>query len=241
MPYKSKLFRRNNGGTRSTTFKKPYPKRAKPAYTTRSPAPVPYLPPTPVNKSEIKYIDATSALVPLREIGFVEHMDVIAQGTTVGTRLGQKHRVTGVHIRGTWRINFDVGSDIVGYMLVWDRQPNESLATPGDILDLAGGDSINCFPNQDTNGRFIYLGRKAHRAVANQDATQTWWMDNSTWMVDDYWDFTDKNLTATTIRLGGGTITDRSTGALLIVGMGTQPNASSVSLGCNFRVYFEDV
>lgn len=227
---------------RKTAFKKPYAKRAKPAYTTRSPAPVPYLPPTPVNKSEIKYIDATSALVALRGIGNTQHMDVIQQGTTVGTRLGQKHRVTGVHIRGSWRINATVGSDYVGYMLVWDRQPNESLATPGDILDLAGGNTIRCFPNQDTTGRFVYLGRKTHRAVNSTDSTgHPLWMDNSTWMVDDYWDFTDKNLTATTIRLGGGAITDRSTGALLIVGMGDKPNAESVSLGCNFRVYFEDV
>jgi len=222
-------------------FKKPYPKRAKRAYTTRTPAPVPYLPPTPVNKSEVKYIDGISALLALRGIGNTQHMDVIAQGVTVGTRLGQKHRVTGVHLRGNWRIKSDVEADYVGYALVWDRAPQESLPNPGDILDLAGGNTIDCFPNQDTYSRFTFLGRKTHRATNNVDGVNNTWNDNSTWMVDDYWDFTDKNLVATSLRLGSGLISDRISGALIIVGLGDRPNAEAVSMGFNFRCYFEDV
>lgn len=239
--YRSKLFRRNNGGV---VTKKPYAKR-KAIYVERG-APRPARSPiSHVNTAERKQITGSNAVLALKDVGQVFHLDQVTQGPGSTQRLGQKYRVTGVHIRGDWSMQLATRRDCVGYFLVWDKQPNEILANPGDILDLSSSaDSSKAFPNPDTDGRFIYLGRKQHTATVGKwgaTSADTEFNDSSAWHPDDYWDFSDRRLIASNLLSGNGTISDRSSGALLMVGIGQ--NAAQVSnvMDMHFRVYFEDV
>lgn len=198
-----------------------------------------------VNTQEQKCINGTDSTIALKDAGQCFHLDQITQGAGVSQRVGQKHRVTGFHIRGNWKINAAQGVDHVGYYLVWDRQPNEILANPGDILRGAGSlDTINAFPNVDNLSRFQILGRKTHSGVtALTNATtglQT--RDGSgIWHVDDFWDLSKNRLIATQVIGGDGLIGDRTTGALILLGIGDLPPSVASNLTFNFRLFFEDV
>lgn len=238
MPYRSKLFNRNNGGrTKGTYFKKPYPARARIAISRANPRP-PKSAVSKVNTAESKHATFTDASIICRDTGNVALLDIITQGTAAGNRLGQKYRTTGIHIKGTWKLPVATLTDNPGYMLVWDRQPNETLANPADIM-IGGTDSSRSFPNSDNLDRFVFLARKHHTSVnQNNTGDQT---TSSEWTVDDYYDFSDKRLIATNVVGGSGLIGDRSSGALLIFGTGQNVTAISSSLQFNYRIYFEDV
>ncbi len=233
------MFSRNNGGIP----KKAYPKR-QPIAVNRA-NPMPRKPPVSVvNSKEKKALTGVDASITLRDSGQCFHLDQIPQGVGLMMRLGQKHRVTGVHIRGSWIMQVNTREDMVGYYLVWDRQPNEILANPADILYNTGTQSLLAFPNQDNNERFVFLARKTHKAtVATYGATvaETVNNDSTIWMVDDYFDFSDKMLVANQVLAGDGAIGDRTTGALLMVGIGIKLTAYSNTLGFDYRCYFEDV
>ncbi len=243
--YKSKLFKRNNGGF----TRKPYPKRAKsapsrPVYNGANPRP-PKSNLSHVNTAEQKVITGTLATIALKDTGQCFHLDQISQGTGASQRLGQKHRVTGFHIRGRWNVNIQAAFDNPGYMLVWDRQPNEVLANPGDILsDIGSTDSSRAFPNQANIARFQILGRKTHpsaNAIAQTSGTIPHSTDSSYWAVDDYWDFSDKRLNATQVLSGDGLIGDRISGALILLGIGENSSSVAANMTFNFRVFFEDI
>lgn len=236
--YKSKLFKRNNGGKKtygqgkSAYFR---PRRMGGFY---APNPRPPVSIYSTQRKEIKALTGYSATLALSEAGQCFHLDQIPQGTGVTDRTGQKHQVTALHIRGDWHMNNSAVDDHVGYMLVWDRQPNEALATPGDII-AGGTDIIKGFPNQDNNGRFIILARKTHTAC-NQDANDEPTNQSQLWFVDDYFQFS-RSLIATTVTGGGPTISDRTSGALILVGMGLRPAAQAANLAFSYRLYFNDV
>lgn len=238
--YRSKLFKRNNGGKKKTAGKGRY------SFTSprmvggwRAPNPRPFQPYYSVNRYENKAITGTSATLALTELGQCFHLDQIARGTQLGQRLGQKHQVTGIHIRGRWFMQNTVSSDSVGYMLVWDKHPGEALPLPGDILALTGVDSHEAFPNQDNQDRFICLARKTHNAT-NANTTASEYNDSALWNVDDYFQFR-RNLIATSTLGGAGTIADRVSGALILLGIGRQSAANSANLTFNYRLYFQDV
>lgn len=246
--YKSKLFQRNNGGMHYAAERSKAKRRERPkvVYTRTTPVPRPLKTPVSmVNHAEQKAITGTAATLALQETGQCFHLDQVTQGPGVTQRLGQKHRVTGVHIRGWSLINSAQGFDHVGYYLVWDRQPNEVLANPGDIF-LGGTDIVDSFPNIDNLGRFVVLGRKSGAitsavTVPNGTGTEYTRNVNSVFYADDFWDLTDKNLIATQVIAGNGLIGDRTSGALLMVGIGQSAPALSTNLHFNFRLYFEDV
>lgn len=211
-------------------------------YGMRAPNPRPYQPRTNINKYENKALTGANASSFCREEGQVYHIDQIDRGNQVGNALGQKHMVTAVHIRGQWVQPNGTTYDRPGYYLVWDRQPNEALATPGDILDLSvgGADCSIAFPNQDNGSRFIILAKREHSSVNAQEGEGP--RDSSMqWIVDEYHRL-PRNLVATkTLGSGSGLIDNRVTGALLLLTFGKNPSVNSNPLNFQFRVYFQDV
>lgn len=211
-------------------------------YGMRAPNPRPYQPRTGINKKENKALTGANASSLCREEGEVYHLDQIARGDLVGNALGQKHMCTAVHIRGEWTLPNASTFDRPGYYLVWDKQPNEALATPGDILDLTtgGADCSLAFPNQDNNSRFIILAKREHDSV-NAQAGEGPRSESMQWIVDEYHRL-PRNLVATkTISSSSGLIDNRVSGALLLLTFGKQPSVNSNPLKFQFRVYFEDV
>ena len=233
--FKSKLYERNNAG------KSPRLGAVAPRVLGgwRMPNPRPPVSTKSINRMETKALTGSSATLAMTESGQCFHLDQITQGPGVTQRLGQKTQITAVHIRGHINQKAGVPFDNVGYYLVWDRQPNEALATPGDILALTGVNAIEAFPNLDTQERFIILGKKMHK-MANEDTAGSHFNDSMTWTVDDYFQFSRK-LVTTTVLAGSGLISDRVSGALLIVGVGRNPVASASNFAFNYRCYFNDV
>lgn len=238
--YRSKLFKRNNGGKKKTIGKGSYSfSSPRMVGGWRAPNPRPMQPYHSINRYENKALTGTSATIALKEDGQCFHLDQVARGTQLGDRLGQKHQVTAVHIRGRWEMPNSRDYAQVGYMLVWDRQPGEALAAPGDILALTGVDSYEAFPNQDNNDRFIILSRKMHNA-SNALTSGAQYNDSAQWVIDDYFQFR-RQLIATSTLGGAGTIADRVSGALILVGLGNASAANSANLTFSYRLYFQDV
>lgn len=211
-------------------------------YGMRAPNPRPYQPRTSINKYENKALTLGSASSLCREEGQVFHLDQIDRGVQLGNALGQKHMVTAVHIRGRWQMQNAKSFDRPGYYLVWDKQPNEALATPGDILDLSTGgtDCSLAFPNQDNNSRFIILAKRESNA-ANQNQNDDEFNTSMQWTVDEYHRL-PRNLVATKVLSdASGVISNRVSGALLLLTFGRLPSVESNPLNFQARVYFQDV
>ena len=211
-------------------------------YGMRAPNPRPYQPRTSINKYENKALTGANASSLCRQEGQVYHLDQIERGNQLGQALGQKHMVTAIHLRGTWKLPNNENYDRPGYYLVWDRQPNEALATPGDILDLTvgGADCSVAFPNQDNGSRFIIIAKRESKA-ANTNVNDDQYDPSMVWDVDEYHRL-PRNLVATkTLGSASGLIDNRVTGALLLLTFGKNTSVNSNPLEFQFRVYFQDV
>jgi len=211
-------------------------------YGMRAPNPRPYQPRTSVNKYENKALTGANASSLCREEGQVYHLDQIQRGNQLGEALGQKHMVTAIHIRGQWTLPNTQIYDRPGYYLVWDRQPNEALATPGDILDLSvgGADCSIAFPNQDTGSRFMILAKREHSAV-NAQQNEIGRNDNHQWIVDEYHRLPRGLVATKTLGSASGLIDNRVSGALLLLTFGRNTSVNSNPLNFQFRIYFQDV
>lgn len=236
--YRSKLFQRNKGG------------HAKLGGSTRSggfflPNPSP-----PPGRKQINSREKKQRTFNLQSSGASSesapnHLDIIAQGAGASQRIGQKFKVTGIHIRGEMLFPTEniIRTDTAGYYLVWDRQPNGAIAVLNDILDTEGTDvtSADAFPLASNEARFIILARKSHNFVKQQ--TQPTAFDDR-WTVDHYLQFnrsliaTSKNVDELGSTPSGG-IGTRSSGALLMLPFGN--NTTELPFTYSYRLYFEDV
>jgi len=242
MPFRSKLFLRNQGG---------HGKVGGGLYLNRRtggfhpPNPSPPQGRAQINTKEKKQRTFNLQSTPAFKTAPPNHLDIIAQGAGASQRIGQKFKVTGIHIRGEMALPTESGirTDTGGYYLVWDRQPNKSLAVIGDVLDEEAGavTSADAFPLASNESRFVVLARKSHNLIKRETAAGSF-DDRKT--IDDYFQFR-KTLIATcqnVDELGGsalGTIGTRTSGALLMLPFGN--NTAQITFEYSYRLYFEDV
>lgn len=242
MPFRSKLFNRNQGG-HGKVGGGLYLSRRTGGFHPPNPSPPPGR--KQINSREKKQRTFNLQSTPCSSVSPPNHLDVIAQGTGASQRLGQKYKVTGVHIRGELLLPTETGirSDTAGYYLVWDRQPNGAVALLGDVLDVesAAVTSADAFPLASNESRFIILARKSHNLIQQQTGTTTF-EDRKT--IDDYFQFrkiliaTSKNVDELgSTPLGG--IGTRMSGALLMIPFGN--NLAEVTFEYSYRLYFEDI
>lgn len=105
-------------------------------------------------------------------------LNIIPQGTTDITRIGNKITVTNINVR------FGVGQDDMAanpsslllqagnlrVIMYLDKQANGAYAEPTDILTISGGagvTTINRFRNMDQVDRFVILKDKIYKAPIN--------------------------------------------------------------------------
>jgi len=102
-------------------------------------------------------------------------LNIIPQGTTDITRIGNKITITNINV------HFAVGTDNLGptmglqngnlrVILYLDKQANGAYASPTDILTQSGGagvTTINRFRNMDQVDRFVILKDKTYRTPMN--------------------------------------------------------------------------
>ncbi len=238
MPFRSKLFNRNKGG------------HAKLGGSTRSGG---FFPPNPsppagrkqINSREKKQRTFNLQSTPARSDADPSHLDIIAQGTGASQRIGQRSKITGIHIRGEMSLPTEIANrtSSAGYYIVWDRQPNGALAVLNDILDTEVNDvnSVDAFPLASNEARFVILARKTHNFVKQETASSSF---DDRWTIDHYLQFnrslltTSKNVDELATTPSGG-IGTRSSGALLLLPIGD--TTAEIPFTYSYRVYFEDV
>lgn len=106
--------------------------------------PMPMPSTAPQGKLEVKSVQYVRADRNTLCLAVPYHMNNVTQGAGNNQRLGNKYRLTGVMIKGqafSDAMTGDEDDSIVGYYLVWDRQPNQALAVATDIwtVDAANG------------------------------------------------------------------------------------------------------
>lgn len=89
-------------------------------------------------KGELKYFDTAATGALADTTGAISVLNAMQQGTDANTRVGKQIYMKSVHLQGT--INSRTSStspSFVRIMLVWDAQPNNTLAAVTDILSTS--------------------------------------------------------------------------------------------------------
>lgn len=110
------------------------------------PMPVPSS--APQGKLEVKTVQYTRAQLNTDAAPAPTHLNIVTQGAGNNQRLGNKYRLTAVHIKGRAATDLMTGAtddSIMGYYLVWDKQPNQTLATAAHI-----------WTEDNANGLYVY-------------------------------------------------------------------------------------
>lgn len=134
-------------------------------------------------RGEIKYWDVVHsnyAIDTTPEV--VTSLNLIPQGTTDQTRIGNKIRIVKIHFKGsiTWSATNDIRFGEVRLVLVLDTQANGANPAWADIFD-SSGQAVDQFRNIDNSERFKVLKEFKKRPVsfmydtvnANVHATMT--------------------------------------------------------------------
>lgn len=85
--------------------------------------------------AEFKYVDNAYTTRALDTTGSIEHISIIPQGSTIGSRLGKSCRVTSVRVAGHLANSTAALTNHVQVCYVWDYQPNKALAALTDVFD----------------------------------------------------------------------------------------------------------
>lgn len=183
---------------------------------------------------ELKVIDTAQAVYPCDTTGSVTLVNGIAIGDDFNNRDGRQITLKSVLIQGfVGPTDASTGVNLARVMLVWDSQPNASLAAIADIFNAATATSPLNLTNRD---RFRVVMDKwfAHGPF---DTTATMAVaDRTVSLCKKY-----KKLNNTvTFGNTGATIASIQTGALLLVTIGTNAVNAGASLTCSVRVRFTE-
>lgn len=186
---------------------------------------------------ELKYKDiANSASYVFDTTGTVTLLNGIATGDDNTDRDGRQVHNKSIQIQGGVRpVDGSTGATFCRLMLVWDSQPNGSIATVTDILTA----STSCAnTNLNNRERFTILKDWKYQVGGiDTTATQTYAMSPTVATIN--W-FIPLNGKKTTYGNTGATIASINTGALLMVSIGNVvPNGGALFEGTT-RLRFYD-
>lgn len=199
-----------------------------------------------------KYFDQTTYIgtpLSLTQGGSCVHLDVITQGDSVNQRDGKSWVETSVQ----FNLNVILGTTAVAasglFMLVWDFQPNSTLAPLASVLTIQTPADLS-FPNRDNQSRFKIIYAKRFEAVGGQDGSARFVDGSALQCVSENVRFPFRALCESTATdtlppPNGGLITSRIRGALLAVSVGSGTTATPDGNGMrgifNCRINFVDV
>ncbi len=239
MPFRSSLFRRNNGGLGDTTRRRTSimvnRKKARSAGTLIRRAD-PHPPPSrlPITSGTVKATTTTQGTIACNNVTTTPGvlLDTVVRGDEDDMRNGSKWRGTALHLRGTFAVQTDPVS--AGYYVVWDKAPDGALATWAQVFDLAGPFA---FANEGGSGRFRILHKKSFDAPI-----QALGGDNTQQTIDDYIQL-PAGLVCHSAQGGNGTgvIGERSIGALLLFGFSDAVLVDQPTITVSSRYYFADL
>lgn len=184
-------------------------------------------------RRETGYNDYSSGVnLPFDTTGSIQLIATVAQGTTVGTRVGKKIMWKSLQMRGMIISNAAANYNNCCLLVVYDKRPTGSLPAITDILDAANAAAMN---NDANSGRFVILSRRQWILEANAGAPN----GKSNASVDD---FVKINRYCEYKAAGTGAIADISSGAVYVVSVGSNaPGTGAAASNFAFRMRFIDV
>lgn len=187
---------------------------------------------------EAKFFDIASGTLPLNTTGTISHLDIVPTGTTVSSRDGRKFKDTALQIRGYAQADTTTTVCTGAMYLVWDHNPNKSLAAITDVLDTASSVS---FAKRENSQRFKII-KKWRWAFNGNSATGGQQTADSIFDIDDYVRLPDYCIAETTSADTTGAIGNRVNGALLLITVGSAAaGTSDANAVITTRVNFVDV
>lgn len=192
------------------------------------------LSPKATSSKEKKTIETVSAAYAADTTGSVTAINLVATGTDFTDRIGRLIQLKSVQVRGLLSPEANITDDNLARVLViYDKQPNGTLATIADILTAASSVS---FMNLNNRDRFTVLAEHSVALGAvNNTATQAVAKSPTVDSIDIY----KKINLQTQFGLATGVIGAVQHGALLLVTIGSVALGTTCQLAC--RVRFEDV
>lgn len=183
----------------------------------------------------------------------IKLLNAVPQGTSVKERVGKKILLKSFQMRGFARNFPSAGSTNNFAMLVYDKRPQGSLPSLGDILD-SGISEIDCQMNNDNySGRFVILKRWAFALNGNGGtgplatgvalpASVNCWLNITSTTNKNMDDYVDLKMRPTVYKSGGGGgIGDIEEGALYLITAGSDTADAACGLFAGFRTRFVDV
>lgn len=185
---------------------------------------------------DAKYVDYANREYDLNTTGSIQHLSIVAQGSSVNKRDGRAFRVTSVQFRGqamTGSICISTGCTA---MLVWDKQPNKALAAITDILDSAHSWAMN---KRENASRFVVIRRWDWVMQGKGDGTT---IPGIVKNFNHYVKLPKDCVCTCTAHDDTGEIGNRITGALLFVTVGNRvAGDADATLYVTARVNFQDI
>ncbi|AXH79382.1 MAG: coat protein/nuclear export [Circular genetic element sp.] len=104
---------------------------------------------------------ANVSQTPSALAGTSNHVNAIVQGAGANNRLGNRYRCKAVAVRGLVTRG-NATSGVVGYYLIWDKQPNQALAAADKIFTIDAANGLypyNSGLNRGRKHRFQILAK----------------------------------------------------------------------------------
>lgn len=181
-------------------------------------------------RGEIKSHDVAMTGLITNSTGLVQCVNLIAAGTDYNQRIGRQVHIKSIEIRAVLPPMTTELLNRWKLMLVWDKQPNGALAAVSDILDTATSVSMN---NLENRNRFRVIrtwgGLNGYVDTTNHSSSEPFVN------MDEFVKLSLK----TTYNAATANIADISTGALLLLAVGSE--ATGTTFIGNVRVKFLEV
>lgn len=187
-----------------------------------------------VAKKSAGYVDLANAPYNNDTTGSIALIATIAQGAAVTQRIGKKAVYKSLQMRGFIQSNANTTVADAAILIVYDREPTNTLPAITDILNTASAAS---FLNDVNSDRFKIVRRFDYTLTGNSTTPAT---GNEAHSVDEYIDL--KGMPVQFKAAATGAIGDLAIGALYVVTVGNQVaglTAAQSALG--FRTRFYDV
>lgn len=202
--------------------------------------PMPLPSTAPQGKLEVKSVQYVNASRNALALAVPFHLNIVTQGAGNNQRLGNKYRCTGVMIKGQAYSDPMTGTtddSIVGYYLVWDKQPNQTLAVASDIWTV---DAANGLYVHNTG---LKVGGRDRFKIVGSYRTFIGNVDTNLPRNADINCFHKLPRSCIVTQIAGdaaGTVDKIVNGALLVVPYGSKPTGPTAAMNLAAQLFFEE-
>lgn len=180
------------------------------------------------------YVDLGIANYNIDTVGTITLLNIVPQGPATSQRIGKKIMLKSLQAHGYMYNNTQADTNIVSYLVVYDRRPCGNLPAVTDVLKTANALSFN---NDNNSGRFRILKRVNRVLIGRGPSDHT-----SLSSHEESFFISLKGLGMVFNSVGTGEIGDIDEGAIYFItvgGMASGTTAASATMA--FRTRYLDI